>query len=56
MFHTMSENPPYRVGKIFSEQSYYGKSTTYAPGNEAWNQPKESVTKAGFGVSPYFLQ
>ena len=29
MFKTMSENPPERVGKHFSEQSYYGKSTTF---------------------------
>ena len=51
MFHTMSENPPHRVGKIFSNQSYIGKSTTYAPGREDWNLKKISHTHSNFNVS-----
>ena len=51
MFHTISENPPYRVGKIFSDQSYYGKSTTYATGRDEWNLPKISHMHENFTVS-----
>lgn len=53
MFHSMSENPPHRVGKIFSHLSYWGKSTTFEPGREDWNLPKISDTKRRFVVS-YF--
>ena len=51
MFHSMSENPPHRVGKIFSRLSYWGKSTTFAPGREDWNLPKISDTQRRFIVS-----
>ena len=51
----MSENPPHRVGKIFSHLSYWGKSTTFEPGREDWNLPKISDTKRRFVVS-YFLK
>ena len=51
MFHSMSENPPHRVGKIFSKLSVWGKSTTFAPGREDWNLPKISDTKRRFVVS-----
>jgi hypothetical protein len=47
----MSENPPHRVGKIFSRLSYWGKSTTFAPGREDWNLPKISDTHRRFVVS-----
>ena len=39
MFHSMSENPPHRVGKIFPPASLHGKSTTFEPGREDWNLP-----------------
>lgn len=53
MFHSMSENPPHRVGKIFSHLSYWGKSTTFAPGREDWNLPQVSDTTRKFTVSTY---
>ena len=37
MFHSISENPPYRVGKIFPERSIQGKATTFAFGRPDWN-------------------
>jgi len=51
----MSENPPHRVGKIFSNQSYIGKSTTYAPGREDWNLKKISHTHSNFNVSHFSI-
>ena len=51
MFNAISENPPHRVGKIFSEQSYIGKSTTFAPGREDWNLPKQTRNKMDYTVS-----
>ena len=55
MFNSISENPPHRVGKIFSQQSYIGKSTTFAPGREDWNLPKETRNKMDFKVSKFIL-
>ena len=50
MFHTISKNPPDKIGKIFSDQSYIGKSTTYATGREDWNVPFVSHTHTKFNV------
>lgn len=54
MFHSMSENPPHRVGKIFSHLSVWGKSTTFEPGRADWNLPKISDTQRRFVVSTFF--
>ena len=51
MFHSISENPPHRVGKIFCDLSYFGKSTTFAPGREDWNLKKISHAHEKFEVS-----
>ena len=54
MFHTISENPPYKPGKIFNDRAIHGKSTTYAPGVNKWTQPYQSTTKDNFNfVSKY---
>ena len=53
MFHSISENPPHRVGKIFCDLSYFGKSTTFAPGREDWNLKKISHTHEKFNVSSF---
>ena len=55
MFHSISENPPHRVGKIFCDLSYFGKSTTFAPGREDWNLKKISHNHEKFEVSNKFL-
>ena len=51
MFHSISQNPPHRVGKIFCDLSYIGKSTTFAPGREDWNLKKISHAHEKFNVS-----
>ena len=51
MFHSISQNPPHRVGKIFCDLSYFGKSTTFAPGREDWNLKKISHAHEKFNVS-----
>ena len=56
MFHSISENPPHRVGKIFCDLSYFGKSTTFAPGREDWNLKKISHTHEKFNVSSLLLK
>ena len=51
MFRTITKNPDPRVGKIFSNASYYGKSTTFAQGREDWNTDYKTHMSKSYVVS-----
>ena len=51
MFATISKNPPDRIGKKFSELSYFGKSTTAQHGLPEWNLPHKTANDLMFKVS-----
>ena len=55
MFNSISQNPPERIGKIFCDLSFQGKSTTFAPGREDWNIPKQTATSMHFKVRTIFI-
>ena len=42
MFATITQNPPERVGKGFSQMSVTGKATSYFPGLPEWDVPTKS--------------
>ena len=54
MFRTITEEPPARIGKIFSKASYYGKSTTYAPGRGDWQCAFDTHQDRNYTVSITF--
>ena len=56
MFRSITEEPPPRIGKIFSEGSFHGKSTTYAPGREDWNTDYKTHMTKSFVVSKFINQ
>ena len=51
MFHSITTEPPARVGKIFSSASYNGKSTTYAPGRGDWQCAFDTHQMRNYTVS-----
>jgi hypothetical protein len=51
MFATISKNPPDKIGKKFSDLSYFGKSTTAQHGLPEWNLKMETANDRLFKVS-----
>lgn len=51
MFRSITEEPEPRIGKIFSKASYFGKSTTYAPGRDDWNTDYKTHMSRSYNVS-----
>ena len=48
MFSSITQNPPERVGKGFSEMSVTGKATSFFPGLPEWNIKKVSNAHQSF--------